>query len=595
MQLRSALPIGIVVALSLVVAGCGGGGSGAAETAAQNKRDAPRERDGTPARGTPGGKLTVISAYDVDFVDPGRTYYAYGFMLSSAVNRTLYSYAPGKGDTPVPDLAKDAPEISEDRRTVTVKLRRGVRFSPPVNREVQAKDVKYAFERAFSQNVPNGYAPFYFGDIRGAPERAGPLRNVPGIETPDEHTVVFRLQKPTGVTVAEALTLPITSPVPQEYARRFDAKDPSTYDAHVAFTGPYMIRNSAEGRLIGRRKGKSIDLVRNPRWDAETDFRPALVDQVRIDAGNVDAAAASRRVLDGSGLIQGDLRLPAGVVDRAVQKKGDQVALVPNGGFRFVALNTRVKPFDDLNVRKAVLAAFDRTAMAATRGGKNFGAPATHFLPPEFPGHAEAGGRAGTGADFLAKPRGDLELAKSYMRKAGYRTGLYDGRAKLIMAGVNEQPGRRSAEVARAQLRKLGFEPDLRLVSQDTLYRQFCNVPRTKVAICPNAGSFQDFQDPQQLLEPPFDGSDIGSATSTNAAQLDDPEINAAMARAALQAPGPERNRAWAQIDRMIVAQAPGVPWIWDRVPLLASKDVRAVANTHTRNWDLSFSSRGGG
>jgi peptide/nickel transport system substrate-binding protein len=585
-----ALPAAGLIALVLALAGCGGGPGASSGTGA---RDAPRNGDGAPAKATPGGKLTVLSAYDVDFVDPGRTYYAYGFMVSSAVSRTLYAYAPGQGDTPVPDLAEEPPEISDDRKTVTVKLRRGVRFSPPVNREVEAKDVKYAFERAFSENVPNGYAPFYFGDVMGAPERPGALRNVPGIEVPDEHTVVLHLTKPSGVTVAEALTLPITSPVPQEYARRFDAKTPSTYDEHVAFTGPYMIRNSAEGRLIGRRKGTSIDLVRNPRWDAETDFRPAYVDEVRIDAGNVDATAAGRRVLDGSGLIQGDLRLPAPVVDRAVRDSPGQVALVPNGGFRFVALNTRVRPFDDLNVRKAVVAAFDRTAMVATRGGENFGTAATHFLPPGFPGHHEAGGAAGPGTDFLARPRGDLALAKAYMRKAGYRSGLYDGSAKLIMAGVNVAPGRRSAEVARAQLRKLGFKPDLRLVSQDTLYRQFCNVPRARVAICPNAGSFQDFQDPEALLEPPFDGRELGAATSTNASQLDDPQINAAMARAALLPPGPARNRAWGRIDRMIVAQAPGVPWSWDKVPLVASRDVRAVPSAHTRNWDLSFSSRG--
>lgn len=573
--------------------GCGGSSGGDAAPAGGG-RGSVTSAGRAPAAGMPGGKLTVLSAYDVDFVDPGRTYYAYGFMVSSAVNRTLYAYAPGMGATPVPDLAKEAPEISDDRKTVTVKLRPGVRFSPPVDREVQARDVQYAFERAFAENVPNGYAPFYFGDVMGAPTRPGALRNVPGIETPDEHTVVFHLTKPSGVTVAAALTLPITSPVPQEYARRFDAKSPSTYDDHVAFTGPYMIRNNAEGRLIGRRKGASIDLVRNPNWERETDFRPAYVDEVRIDAGNVDAAAASRRVLGGSGLLQGDLRPPPPVVADALRQTPRQVAFVPNGGFRFVALNTKVKPFDDLNVRKAVLAAFDRKAMVATRGGENFGAPATHFLPPGFPGHTEGGGAAGTGADFLAKPRGDLALARSYLRKAGYRSGRYYGRAKLIMAGVNEAPGRRSAEVARAQLRKLGFRPVLRLVSQDTLYRQFCNVPGTKVAVCPNAGSFQDFQDPQALLAPPFDGSAIGSATSTNAAQLNDLEINAAMKRAALLLPGPERNRAWARIDRMVVAQAPGVPWTWDKVPLLASKDVRAVPSTHTRNWDLSFSSRGG-
>jgi ABC-type transport system substrate-binding protein len=37
---------------------------------------------------------------------------------------------------PVPDLAAGAPNISADAKTVTVMLKRGVHFSPPVNREV---------------------------------------------------------------------------------------------------------------------------------------------------------------------------------------------------------------------------------------------------------------------------------------------------------------------------------------------------------------------------------------------------------------------------------------------------------------------------
>ena len=39
--------------------------------------------------------------------------------------------------------------------------------------------------------------------------------------------------------------MPITTPVPQEYAAPFDKKTPSTYDQHVTFTGPYMVKNDA--------------------------------------------------------------------------------------------------------------------------------------------------------------------------------------------------------------------------------------------------------------------------------------------------------------------------------------------------------------
>ena len=101
-----------------------------------------------------------------------------------------------------------------------------MKYSPPVNREVTTKDIKYAFERAFTTNVPSGYATSYFGDIKGAPDGPGTFKDIPGIKTPDDQTIVFELDTPTAVTVAAALVMPITIPVPQEYAEKFDRKSP---------------------------------------------------------------------------------------------------------------------------------------------------------------------------------------------------------------------------------------------------------------------------------------------------------------------------------------------------------------------------------
>ena len=42
--------------------------------------------------------------------------------------------------------------------------------------------------------------------------------------------------------------MPITAPVPEEYAKKFDAKNPSTYNTHVVATGPYMVKNDASGQ-----------------------------------------------------------------------------------------------------------------------------------------------------------------------------------------------------------------------------------------------------------------------------------------------------------------------------------------------------------
>ena len=86
----------------------------------------------------------------------------------------------------MPDLAEGDPEIAADGRTVTVKLKPGIMFSPPVSRAVTSADVKYAIERAFTAAVQNGYVQTYFGDVVGAPDEPGPYKPVRGIETPDD-------------------------------------------------------------------------------------------------------------------------------------------------------------------------------------------------------------------------------------------------------------------------------------------------------------------------------------------------------------------------------------------------------------------------
>src|SRR3954464_9717287 len=91
------------------------------------------------AKHTRGGTLTVLWSGDVDSIDPGITYYSGGYMVSGVTQRTPIAYKPGVA-TAVADLARTLPEVSSDGRTVTVRLRSGVRFSPPVKREVVAAD-----------------------------------------------------------------------------------------------------------------------------------------------------------------------------------------------------------------------------------------------------------------------------------------------------------------------------------------------------------------------------------------------------------------------------------------------------------------------
>jgi peptide/nickel transport system substrate-binding protein len=159
------------------------------------------------------------------------------------------------------------------------------------------------------------------------------------------------------------------------------------------------------------------------------------------------------------------------------------------------------------------------------------------------------------------------------------------------MVTANVDPGKAQAEVAKAQLEKLGFKIRLRTVPQDATYTEWCQQPAKKVAICGSAGWFKDFNDPESILVPTFKGSEISKAGgNNNLAQLDNPQIDKAMDEATLLE-GDERYEAWAEIDKMITEQAPAVPFVWDDTNLIRSKNVNGAGNALINSWDLTFTS----
>jgi peptide/nickel transport system substrate-binding protein len=599
-SVRRALPAA-VAALALVVAACGSddnGGGGGGSSKAQ------KAAGGEIKPGKKGGTLTYLAASDIDYLDTGQTYYTFGYMVAFATNRTLYGFKPNDSIHPVPDLATGPPEISADNKTITVHIKKGVKYAPPVNREVTTKDIKYAFERAFSKNVPSGYAGTYFGSIVGTPEKAnsGDIKPISGIETPDDYTIVFKLKEPQAPLVSQALVMPITTPVPEEYAAEFDKSVPSKFDQYQSFTGPYMVKNDPQtGKVTGRVPGKSIAIVRNPNWDPKTDFRPAYLDAINIEEGNDDLATASRRALNGSHTVCCDAGSPpAPVLKQALQRQQGQIEFVPSGGTRYIAFDTKVKPFDNINVRKAIIAASNRDALRLTRGGKVLGDIATGWIPPGIPGFEEAGGlKQNTDLDFLAHPEGDAAVAKKYMLAAKEQdpslpidaNGKWTGGEKILTIATNADPGKKTAEVFQGQMQQLGFRLNFRIVPQDTLYTKFCGVPKQNVAICPNVGWFKDFSDPQAMLDATFNGNNILEQGNVNWPQLDVPAINDAMKQASTTPVGPERNKAWAKINHMIAEQAPALPYIWDKSASVGSKDVVQVINTYNTTHDLSYTS----
>lgn len=527
-----------------------------------------------------GGTLHVISAEGWQHLDAGASYFQIDYLVEYATQSPLYSFTP-TSDKPTPLLASGPPVISNGGKTLTVHIKSGWKFGGAVTRTVTSADVAYAFQRMFNPNVQNGYASGYF-PIVGATKAAG--KPIPGISTPNKTTIVFHLTKPFAATMASALTLPGTAPVPPELGAKYDKSSPSKMDSDPtlqAFSGPYMIKSYSAGR--------SLTLVRNKSWSRSLDgMRPAYADQIVWQAG-ADATVAARQTLNSSNLLMAD-GPPSAVLKTAYESRKTQLSVAPLGIY-YAALNTQVPPFNNINLRKAAIAASNRDAYLLARGGKLVGSVATHFVYPEVPGFAQAGGVSGFGQDYVSHPAGDMTVACKYMKLAGYKNCKYTGSTNVEIVGSNSAPGPQEMQIVQSGFTALGFKTTIKAVPQQTMYGKFCGYVKAHVNVCPTAGWIEDFPDPYAALFVPFSGEAIVPVNNSNWAVLNDPKVNKAIDAASAIGDQAKRYAAFAQADKMIVDDAPAIPEVWANNPLIEGSKVKGVVAPWNDDWDLSYSS----
>jgi peptide/nickel transport system substrate-binding protein len=123
------------------------------------------------------------------------------------------------------------------------------------------------------------------------------------------------------------------------------------------------------------------------------------------------------------------------------------------------------------------------------------------------------------------------------------------------------------------------------------VYTKFCNVPKTHYNVCVTTGWIKDFNDPQSILDVPFNGASIVPTNNSNWPLLDVPAINKGLDKAKLISDPQERLKAWGELDKQIMAQAPAIPYLWDTQPGVSSKNVNLVINRFNTTVDLSFTS----
>jgi len=598
-SLRTVLLVAFAGLLMAALAACGSSSSSSSGTSgtATSGGSIPAGVQ-TPATesltgGKRGGVLNEVQSEDFEHLDPGQAYFQLDYQITNATQRSLYSYKPNTFSEATPDMAEGPASISDGNKLITIKIRQGVHFSPPVYREVTAADEVYAIDRVANPNVANPYYLGYLESVEGIKDsKGGPI---PGVKATGKYTLQIKLTEPQAAIVVASMVLPYTAPVPEDYAKKFDAKKPSEYANYMVATGPYMLKANGEGKILGTgyQPGKSATLVRNPTWNASTDFRPAYLDQINISIGG-DANVIGRQVLEGSDMAQSDAPA-APILKLALQQHRSQLMISAGGGAgdRYVAINNSYGPFKNANLRKALWAATDREALNRLRGGKTVADLMTHYLWNGISGFEEAGGFPGPQLDFNEHPQGDMSVAEKYMKLAGYASGKYTGSETVQVVGDSSAPANNVAEAVNQTLKNLGFKTKLNLVEHTVMYSKYCGVVSEKIDVCPNVGWVPDFGDPQAVLDVPFNGNLIvKNGTNSNWGLVNHPKINAAMEAAAKVVGTKARGEAWAKIDRELFEEAVAVPYQWAKEPYVESKNVAGIGQYwNSGTWDYSFTS----
>ena len=557
MRMRTGALVAGSAAIAVMLSACGGG-------SADPKPDGQKGVSGFNAAtqgvvnpsDKKGGTLKLVNQSDPDSFDPARMYYAWVQNFAKGFYaRTLLTNEAKQGKdglTLVPDLAQDLPQITDGGKTYTFKLKSGIKFED--GSAITSRDVKYGVERIFAQDVLSG-GPTYLIDVLDQDQDyAGPYKDtdpnkmgLKSVETPDDSTIVFKLAEPLG-DFPYLLALPGAGPVPA-------SKDTGDkYGERPVSTGPYKFQSYDAGK-------KAI-LVRNENWDPATDkVRKALPDQIDLTIGTA-VEEIDNQLLSGTldldtaqtGVQQG--AQPKLLLDPEKKKNADTPA---TGFIRYVAISTKVAPFDNVHCRRAVHYAADKVALQTARGGADAGGDiGTNMLPPNIAGHDPNLDPYNTKS---GKPQ--LDKAREELKLCGKPDGF-----ETVIATRNTGKEPKTAEALQQALQQVGIKARLDPSDPSLYFRSTIGSPsnvKAKGYGVMFAGWGADFPTGYGYLSVLVDGRGILPSGNNNYAEIDNAEVNSLIDKAKAESDPKKAADIWGQINKIVMDDAVMMPFVYDK------------------------------
>jgi peptide/nickel transport system substrate-binding protein/oligopeptide transport system substrate-binding protein len=298
--------VAILIVAAMLLAACGSD-----ETSSSSSPSS----GGTPKAG---GTYNFALGAEPVSIEPLNTQESEGAEVEHQVFQGLYilQLQPDGTTKAVPDLAEST-DVNADATVFTFKIRQGVMFQPPVNREVTAQD----FVDAWSYNAQaknESVTTYIIAPIKGMDPATGYADGpkLSGVKALDKYTLEVTLQYPFA-DFPSTLVHPITHVFPVDYAEKVGRK--AFFDKPLG-SGPYMVEEWKHNQSVTltqwtdywNKDGASPNSA-GPGWvttinmpiynDINTEwlaFQKGTLDYSHIPAGNFRAAQNNPSTKDGT-------------------------------------------------------------------------------------------------------------------------------------------------------------------------------------------------------------------------------------------------------------------------------------------------------
>jgi dipeptide transport system substrate-binding protein len=352
---------------------------------------------------------------------------------SHPVYNQLVEFKTGTTEV-VPGLAESW-KLSDDGKTLTFNLRKGVKFhsndSFTPSRDFNADDVIFSFDRQGNADHP-------YNKVSGGTWEYFASMSMPDliekIEKVDDHTVVFHLTRPEAPILAN-MAMDFASILSAEYAdAMLKAGTPEMLNQKPIGTGPFTFVNYQKDAVIRYARNDAY-------WNT-----PSALDSL-IFAITPDASVRYQKLQAGECHVM-PYPNPA---DVAAMKADPKINVLEQEGLNvgYLAYNTTMPPFDNAKVRKALNMAIDKQAIidVVFQGS---GQIAKNPIPPTMWSYNN---------DVQDDPY-DPEAAKKMLEEAGVKDLKMKVWAMPVQRPYNPN-ARRMAELIQEDFSKIGVDVEI--------------------------------------------------------------------------------------------------------------------------------------